>query len=60
MSKNILKGYHPWFHLWDKDLPSTDVFLSKFGGGSVAPSQDGLSFWSYAGYDWDYGLTINC
>ena len=59
MSKNILKGYHPWFNFWNKDVPSTDVFLSKFGGGTISPNIDALSFWSYAGYDWDYGAQIN-
>ena len=59
MSKNILKGYHPWFHFWQDDLVGPDVFSSKFGGGTVSPSIDGLSFWSYAGYDENYGMTIN-
>ena len=60
MSKNILRGYHPWFNLNSSDDASSDVFLSKLGGGSVSSSIDGLSFWSYAGYDYNYGATINC
>jgi len=60
VSKNILRGYNPWFNLWPLDNINADIFLSRFGGGDFRPNIDGLSFWSYAGYDWNYGLTINC
>ena len=59
MSKNILKGYHPWFHLYGTDLAEPDVFSSKLGGGHLSPTIDGLNFWSYAGYDYNYGAKIN-
>ena len=60
MTKNFLRGYHPWFHFFPYDSKDSDVFMSKFGGASFAANIDGLSFWSYAGYDWNYGVTINC
>jgi len=60
VTKNFLRGYHPWFHFFPYDSKDSDVFMSKFGGASFAANIDGLSFWSYAGYDWNYGVTINC
>lgn len=50
MAKNVLRGYHPWFHLWNYDLRGCDSYQGDIGtpAGSAI---DGMSFWHYDGFN---------